>query len=52
MKDEAIDRKEFADDLNKEVQNLCRVKIDKIEFVEKGTIPEEHQKIVDERTWE
>ena len=52
LKDEAIDREKLADDLNKRFQNLCRVKIDKIEFVEKGTIPEEHQKIVDERAWE
>jgi len=52
LKDEAIDRKTLADDLNKRFQNLCRVKIDKIEFVERGTIPEEHQTIVDERTWE
>jgi phenylacetate-CoA ligase len=52
LKDEAIDRKKLANDLNKRFQNLCRVKIDKIEFVEKGTIPEEHKKIVDERTWE
>jgi len=52
LKDEAVDREELADDLNKRFQNLCRVKIDQIEFVEKGTIPEEHQKIVDERAWE
>ena len=52
LKDEAIDRKTLADDLNKRFQNLCRVKIDKIEFLERGTIPEEHQTIVDERTWE
>jgi len=52
LKDEAIDREKLADDLNKRFQNLCRVKIDNIEFVKKGTIPEEYQKIVDERTWE
>jgi len=52
LKDETIDRQKLADDLNKRFQNLCRVKIDRIEFLEKGTIPEEHQKIVDERTWE
>jgi len=52
LKDEAIDRENLADDLNKRFQNLCRVKIDNIEFVKKGTIPEEYQKIVDERTWE
>jgi len=52
LKDEAIDRQKLADDLNERFQNLCRVKIDRIEFLEKGTIPEEYQKIVDERTWE
>jgi len=52
LKDEAIDREKLADDLNTRFQNLCRVKIDKIEFVKMGTIPEEHQKIVDERAWE
>jgi len=52
LKDEAVDREKLADDLNKRFQNLCRVKIDKVEFVETGTIPEEHQKIVDERAWE
>jgi len=51
LKDEAIDKGKLADDLNRRFQELCRVKIDGIEFVEKGTIPEEHQKIVDERTW-
>ena len=52
LKDEAIDKKKLADDLNNRFQNLCRLKIDSIEFVEKGIIPEEHEKIVDERTWE
>ena len=52
LKDETIDRKKLADDLNKRFQNLCRVKIDRVEFVKPGTIPEEHQTIVDERTWE
>ncbi len=51
LKDEAIDKGKLAEDLNRRFQELCRVKIDSIEFVEKGTIPEEHQKIVDERTW-
>jgi len=38
--------------LNQRFQDVCRVKLDMIKFVAKGTIPEEHQKIVDERTWE
>jgi len=52
LKSEAIDRRKLAEDVNKRFQNLCRVKVDRIEFVEKGTIPEGYQKIVDERTWE
>jgi phenylacetate-CoA ligase len=52
LEDETIDRETLAEDLNRRFQNLCRVKIDKIEFVETGAIPEEHQTIVDERTWE
>jgi len=49
---EAIDKSQLADDLNKSFQEVCRVKADKIEFVAKGTIPEEHETIVDERSWE
>jgi len=52
LKDEAIDKSKLAEDLNKRFQDVCRMKLDKIDFVGKGTIPEEHQKIVDERTWE
>ena len=52
LRDEAIDREKLAGGLNKRFQDLCRVKIDRIEFVEKGSIPKEHQKIVDERTWD
>jgi len=49
---EAVDKTRLADDLNKRFQDVCRIKIDKIEFVEKGAIPEEQKKIIDERTWE
>jgi len=52
LRDEAIDKEKLAEDLNKKFQSMCLVRADKIEFVAKGTIPEEHQKIVDERTWE
>jgi phenylacetate-CoA ligase len=51
LKDEAIDKEKLAEDLNKKFQSMCLVRADKIEFVEKGTIPEKHQIIVDERTW-
>jgi len=52
LKDEAIDKSKLAEALNKRFQDVCRMKIDNIEFVAKGTFPEEYQKVVDERTWE
>ncbi len=52
LKDVSVDKTKLAGDLNKKFQDTCRIKIDKIEFVERGTIPEEQQGIVDERTWE
>ena len=52
LKDETVDRGKLAEDLNVRFQELCRVKIDTIEFVTEGTLPEEYQKIVDERTWQ
>jgi len=51
LKDEAVDKGKLADDLNRRFQDACRLKIDSIEFVGKGTIPEVHQIIVDERSW-
>jgi len=52
LKDESIDRGKLAGEVNERFQDICRVKIDKIEFVKKGSIPEDSVKIVDERTWE
>jgi phenylacetate-CoA ligase len=52
LKDEAVDKSQLADSLNNKFQDVCRVKADKIEFVARGTIPEEHKAIVDKRTWE
>ena len=52
LKDESFDREKLASDLSTRFQNACRVKIDKIEFVGKGSIPEKHETIVDERTWD
>jgi phenylacetate-CoA ligase len=52
LKDMGMDKAKLANDLNKKFQDTCRIKLDKIEFVEGGTIPEEKQGIVDERTWE
>ncbi|MFA5317385.1 MAG: AMP-binding protein [Dehalococcoidales bacterium] len=52
LKDESSDRGKLTADLNKKFQDTCRLKIDRIEFVARGSIPEQSQKIVDERTWD
>ena len=46
------DKRRLARDLDKKFQDICRIKPDRIDFIKKGTIPEQYQKIVDERTWE
>jgi phenylacetate-coenzyme A ligase PaaK-like adenylate-forming protein len=51
-KEESFDRAKLTSDLSKRFHNACRLKIDRIEFVEKGSIPEKHDTIVDERTWD
>ena len=46
------DKRRLAKDLDGKFQDVCRIKPDRIDFIKKGTIPEQYQKIVDERTWE
>lgn len=52
LTDEAIDREKLSDALGKSINEITRLKLDGIKFVAKGTIPEVHKIIVDERTWE
>jgi hypothetical protein len=47
-----VDKARLADELNQKFQDTCRVKLDKIEFVTKGTIAENQPKIVDSRKWD
>jgi phenylacetate-CoA ligase len=49
---EEVDREKFLESLQKSIQESCRVKPDKIEFVSQGTIAEGAKKIIDQRTWE
>ncbi len=51
-RDENIDTAKLARSIDKKFQDVCRIKIDKIEFVVSGTIPEDKQSIIDERKWE
>ena len=52
LKDTAVDKSKLADDINQKFQDICRIKIDKIEFVAPGTISEKQPGIIDERKWE
>jgi len=52
LKDETVDKQKLTKDISQAFQENCRVRADKVEFLTKGTLPEEHKLIVDERTWE
>jgi phenylacetate-CoA ligase len=52
LKDTDIDKARLTVDINKKFQDICRIKIDKIEFAGHGEIPEKEQGIKDERKWE
>jgi len=52
LADEGIDRDNLCAELQTSFQDACRLRIDKINFVPEGTIPEEYKILVDERSWE
>ncbi len=51
LRDESINKDSLAEELNKKFQNVCVLRADRIEFVPKGTIPEQRKTIADERVW-
>ena len=51
LKDDSIDQQKLITEIGDKFQNVCRVKIDKIDFIQSGTLPDNYQKIVDEREW-
>ncbi len=52
LKDSMADKARLSVDINNKFQDICRIKIDSIEFVDPGTISEKQQGITDERKWE
>ena len=52
LKDSGVDKAKLSVDINNKFQDICRIKIDKIEFVDPGAISEKQQGIADERKWE
>ncbi|MFH1626036.1 MAG: hypothetical protein ABID54_12915 [Pseudomonadota bacterium] len=49
LKDETVDKEALADAFKKDFQSRCRLRVDTIEFVPTGTIPNDAQKLVDAR---
>jgi len=49
--EEGIDTEKLSNELTKVVSDALRIKVDKVEFVAKGMIPELHKLIVDERVY-
>jgi phenylacetate-coenzyme A ligase PaaK-like adenylate-forming protein len=49
---QSIDEARLTILLSERFPQICRVKLDRIEYVPKGTIPQERRTIVDERRWE
>jgi phenylacetate-CoA ligase len=52
LKDQETDKGNLIDQVNKKFQDSCRLKLDHIEIVAGGTIPETHNTIDDIRKWE
>ncbi len=49
--DPGVDREALAEEVNKRCQEVFKLRVEEIDFLEKGTLPEEYQKFVDTR-WE
>lgn len=50
--DPSADQAALGEALLEAIPSVCRVKPDRVEFVETGTISAEAQKVVDERSWD
>ena len=52
LKNASTDKNKLSAEVDKKFQDICRVKLDNIEFIAPGAIPEPHQTIEDLRKWE
>jgi phenylacetate-CoA ligase len=52
LQDYDVDKVRLSADINKKFQDICRIKLDMIEFVKSDVIPEKAPGIIDERKWE
>jgi len=52
LEDEHLDKKEVREAIQRTFQDLCRLKVDEIEFFRKGVLVVEKKVLLDERKWE
>jgi len=52
LADEAVNKNRLEREFVAEFKNTCRLKVDRIDFVTKGTLPQGHPKLLDVRTWD
>ena len=52
LKDETVNRENLAEELNRRFQDVCRMRLDRVEFVSAGSIPEDQPRLIDSRKWE
>ncbi len=52
LKNAFLDKSKLSADINQKFQDICRVKLDHIEFVAQGSIAEPHKTLNDIRKWD
>jgi phenylacetate-CoA ligase len=52
LKDPSDDKNMLSGEINRKFQDFCRVKLDNIEYVAPGVIPESRKTIEDVRKWD
>jgi phenylacetate-CoA ligase len=52
LKDDTADKANLAEELDRRFQDACRLRLDNIEFVAVGSIPDNGPRVVDARKWE
>jgi len=51
LSDEAINKESLQDEVQARFRERCKLGIDQFEFLPKGSIPEQHKVLIDERAW-
>ncbi len=52
LKEGSADEANIGEELNRRFQDACRLRLDNVEFVAVGSIPDNQPRVLDERKWE